>query len=75
MTVLRLRSLSGEGFFHRKSDSCFAFFGFSKLIHRKPPNGSLVISQVLAVVIASVGSIANSHVLASFIAKRFGNRF
>ena len=38
-------------------------------------NGSIVISQVLALVIASVGSIAISAVLASFIAKRFWNRF
>ena len=38
-------------------------------------NGSIVISQVLALVIASVGSIANSNVLASFIAKPFWNRF
>jgi hypothetical protein len=38
-------------------------------------NGSIVISQVLALVIASVGSIAITAVLASFIAKRFWNRF
>ena len=38
-------------------------------------NGSIVISQVLALVIASVGSIAISVVLVTFIAKRFGNRF
>ena len=34
-------------------------------------NGSIVISRVLAVVIASVGSIAISVVLVTFIAKRF----
>ena len=38
-------------------------------------NGSIVISQVLALVIASVGSIAISAVLVTFIAKPFWNRF
>jgi hypothetical protein len=71
---LRLRSLSGEGFFHRKSCSSFAFFDFQKLAHRKPLIGSIVISQVLALVIASVGSIAISAVLVFFIAKRFGEQ-
>ena len=38
-------------------------------------NDSIVISQVLALVIVSVGSIAISVVLVTFIAKRFWNRF